>query len=88
MSLALNWSDQYQHPLILLIDKQLAEGYKTIKNIDLKLAPINRGERLSSPKTSDTYLRYKVTQNGISPYAIPGNENTLFIATSYEHDEA
>src|SRR5574344_245386 len=27
---ALNWSDQYQHPVIILLDKQLSESYLTI----------------------------------------------------------
>lgn len=87
ISLALNWSDVYQHPLIFLIDKQLAEGYKTINSENLTTLPINRGEKVDS-SIEDTYLRYKVTSEGISPYAIPGQENTLFISTSYEHDES
>jgi 2-oxoglutarate ferredoxin oxidoreductase subunit alpha len=87
ISQALNQSDMYQHPLVFLIDKQLAEGYKTISERDLTTVPINRGIRADS-EAEDTYLRYKVTSDGISPYAIPGQENTVFIATSYEHDEA
>jgi 2-oxoglutarate ferredoxin oxidoreductase subunit alpha len=102
ISQALNRSDMYQHPLVFLIDKQLAEGYKTIIEKDLITFPINRGvqaipasmekqgvsptQEISSAQ--DTYLRYKVTPDGISPYAVPGQEHTLFIATSYEHDEA
>jgi len=95
ISLALNRSDMYQHPLIFLIDKQLAEGYKTIQESDLKTFPINRGEVVPHSPTSrdqvekgDTYLRYQITPEGISPYAVPGQEDTLFIASSYEHDES
>jgi 2-oxoglutarate ferredoxin oxidoreductase subunit alpha len=29
-----------------------------------------------------------MTENGISPCAVPGQEGSLFIATSYEHDES
>ncbi|MEI8092278.1 MAG: hypothetical protein WCG98_09190 [bacterium] len=32
---ALNWSDQYQHPVIYLIDKQLSESYMSIDPKDL-----------------------------------------------------
>jgi 2-oxoglutarate ferredoxin oxidoreductase subunit alpha len=42
----------------------------------------------SSADQGDDYLRYKMTENGISPCAVPGQEGSLFIATSYEHDES
>jgi 2-oxoglutarate ferredoxin oxidoreductase subunit alpha len=87
MGLAFNRADLYQHPVILLTDKQLMEGYKTIEEKDLVSPEINRGE-VASAEDTDMYLRYKNTENGLSPYAIPGQENTLFIATSYEHDES
>ena len=29
-----------------------------------------------------------MTESGISPCAVPGQEGTLFMATSYEHDES
>jgi 2-oxoglutarate ferredoxin oxidoreductase subunit alpha len=86
-----NWADLYQHPIIFLVDKQLTEGYKTVEEKDLIDPVINRGEKAEVPEGQeggDTYLRYKITENGISPYAVPGQENTLFMATSYEHDES
>ncbi|MDR0650708.1 MAG: hypothetical protein LBG59_04875 [Candidatus Peribacteria bacterium] len=70
ISQALNQSDMYQHPLVFLIDKQLAEGYKTISEKELTTVPINRGVKAVS-EAEDTYLRYKVTPDGISPYAVP-----------------
>jgi 2-oxoglutarate ferredoxin oxidoreductase subunit alpha len=48
--------------------------------------PINRGIN-AKIWTVDEYKRYEITENWISPSAIPWNENTTFIATSYEHDE-
>jgi 2-oxoglutarate ferredoxin oxidoreductase subunit alpha len=33
------------------------------------------------------YLRYEITEDGISPRAIPGLEWTIFTANSNEHDE-
>jgi hypothetical protein len=44
ISQALNWSDMYQHPTILLVDKQLTEGYKTVLDKDLITFPLHRGE--------------------------------------------
>ena len=87
MSQVFNWADRYQHPVLFLVDKQLCEGYKSVNEEDLMTLPIDRGEVVGSGE-GDTYLRYKLTESGISPCAIPGQETTLFMATSYEHDEA
>ncbi|OQB41616.1 MAG: hypothetical protein BWY04_00712 [candidate division CPR1 bacterium ADurb.Bin160] len=69
-----------------MLDKQLSESYKSIAT-DLQAEPIDRGI-IAESKQNDEYLRYKLTDTGISPYAVPGQENTTFIATSYEHTES
>lgn len=84
---ALNRSDIYQHPVIFLVDKQLSEWYKSVVTADLKAEPIDRGV-IAQPWAEDTYLRYKLTETGISPYTIPWQENMTFIAPSYEHTES
>lgn len=82
---SLNRSDIYQHPVIVLTDKQLSESYKTIDPQKLKAEAINRG-KIYTPTAEDTYQRYELTEDGISPNAVPGTANALFIGTSYEHD--
>lgn len=84
---ALNWSDIYQHPVIFLVDKQLSECYKTIEDGALKAEPIDRGV-IAQSTWQDDYLRYKLTEDGISPYAIPGQEDMCFMCSSYEHTES
>lgn len=81
---ALNWSDVYQHPVILLTDKQFSEGYMAIDQKDLKAAEIKRGKLVNG---TEGYKRYEFNKDGISPWTTPGMENWEFIATSYEHDE-
>lgn len=81
---ALNWSDIYQHPVIMLTDKQFSEWYIAIDPQQLKIEPIKRGKLVT---WSEWYKRYECTEDGISPWTIPGTENGEFIATSYEHDE-
>ena len=83
---ALNWSDQYQHPVIMIVDKQLSESYLSINEKTLKAEKINRWEKIKKPE-EDNYKRYEITESWISPYAIPWDDNTTFIASSYEHDE-
>ena len=83
---ALNWSDQYQHPVILLSDKQLSESYLSIDPQNLLAEPIKRGKKADST-SEDQFKRYEFSPDGISPYSVPWTEHTTFIATSYEHDE-
>ena len=83
---ALNWSDQYQHPVILLSDKQLSESYLSIDPHKLLAEPIKKGKKADST-AEDQFKRYEFSSDGISPYSVPWTEHTTFIATSYEHDE-
>lgn len=83
---ALNWSDQYQHPVIMLSDKQLSESYLSIDLQKLRAEPIKKGKKADSTG-EDQFKRYAFSSDGISPYSVPGTEHTTFIATSYEHDE-
>lgn len=82
---ALNLSDILQHPVIVLVDKQWSESYVSIDLSDLTPADIHRGKLLMTPDTD--YARYTLTEDGISPYTIPGTEYGEQIAPSYEHDE-
>lgn len=83
---ALNWSDQYQHPVIMLVDKQLSESYLSIDPQKLIPEPIKRGKK-ADWGSEDQFKRYAFSDDGISPDSVPWTENTTFIATSYEHDE-
>ena len=87
VSRALNWSEIYQHPVIFLVDKTLSECLMSIDSSKLKDPIIKHGE-IAKESDSDEYLRYKDTENWISPRAIPWTKNTLFISSSYEHTES
>ncbi len=85
---AFNLADKYQMPVIILSDKHLAESYQTVDapDADVKL---DRGLLLAdkeAEKQAD-YARYKITESGVSPRAIPGQKSCMFVASSYEHDE-
>lgn len=82
---ALNRSDQYQHPVIVLIDKQFSESYMSVDKTKLIPTAIHRGKLQTM--WSEWYKRYAFTADGISPVVLPWTENGEFIATSYEHDE-
>jgi len=81
---ALNLAQKYQTVVIILTDKQFADGKASIDS-EMMIPDVERGKLEKKPDPE--YKRYEITDDGISPYAIPGTENGDFIATSYEHDE-
>ena len=86
---AFNLAEKYQLPVIIISDLLLSEHPETIEPEDLPAAvPIDRGEFVTEWKPENgKYKRYAFTPSGISPRAIPGTANTLYVAASDEHDE-
>ena len=82
---AFNLAEEYQVPVILLSDQFLGDASATVAPYDLNtirvLEPGYRGE------IEGEYLRYRYTENGISPRLIPGKTENLVIIDSDEHDE-
>lgn len=87
---AFNYADRYQMPVILITDKHLAEGHRSVERFDQNKIRIDRGFMISEKDAQNIsdYRRYRFTENGISPRAVPGlSINTMFLAGSDEHDE-
>ncbi len=76
-------ADKYQVPVIILSDQYYVDSKSTIRPLELS------GEALEPfiVKSDKAYLRYKLTDTGISPRAIPGNGEGLVKCDSDEHDE-
>ncbi len=86
---ALNLADKYQTLVIMLTDQYLADANITIPKFDLNKVKIERyissGEELQE---GEEYKRYKITENGISPRMIPGNnKGQVVLVDSDEHTE-
>jgi 2-oxoglutarate ferredoxin oxidoreductase subunit alpha len=95
-ALAFNVSDRYQCPVIILSDLLMAEGNETVDPALLDVEfQIDRGELITAMSgggnrreaAGEPYLRYKDTESGISPRAVPGVPGHLHVAASDEHDE-
>ncbi len=89
-----NIAEKYQLPVILLLDKHLAESHYTLDAVDyFRHVKIERGPILSEKdieelkKRGEEYLRYKITETGVSPRIIPGTRGALFRCEGSEHDE-
>ena len=84
---AFNLAEKYQIPVIILTDKYLAESYMSVDKFNRNIE-IDRGKLISGEyNEDDTYKRYKITNDGISPRAIPGTLNAIVKVTSNEHTE-
>jgi len=83
---ALNLADQLQTPVILLGDTYLSDNTQTQAPFDTAAVEIDRGELQVEGEVKE-YARYRVTDTGVSPRAIPGVIGAEQIVNSYEHDE-
>jgi 2-oxoglutarate ferredoxin oxidoreductase subunit alpha len=94
-----NLCDKYQCPGLVLSDLLISEGTASVDPKELNFKPkIDRGEIIFPNGNGDSanpfggandnaYLRYKFTESGISPRAVPGTPGHIHVAASDEHDE-
>jgi 2-oxoglutarate/2-oxoacid ferredoxin oxidoreductase subunit alpha len=83
-----NIVDRFQCPGIVLCDLLLSEGRMSVDPKDLDFnAVVDRGELITRPDGNGIYKRYKITESGISPRAIPGVPGYTHTAATDEHDE-
>ncbi len=86
-----NLVDKFQCPGIVISDLLISEGTFSADPDAIDMHPrIDRGELITkpgSPESNDGYMRYKDTESGISPRAIPGLEGYVHVVATDEHDE-
>ena len=88
-----NLAERYQTPALVMSDHYLAVGYRTVEAdaLDFDTVTIDRGELLTKEdldKLEEPYLRYKITESGVSPRALPGHPNAVWVSSSNEHYES
>ncbi len=90
---AFNLAEKYQCPVLIL-----TEGYQAFasRSVGIEEMPfeefvIDRGKTLTDAELDQLqpgeYKRYALTEDGISPRAIPGHPNAVYTSTSDEHTE-
>jgi 2-oxoglutarate ferredoxin oxidoreductase subunit alpha len=90
---AFNLAEKYQCPVLIL-----TEGYQAFasRSVGVEEMPfeefqIDRGKILTDAELDklqpSEYKRYAITDDGISPRAIPGHPNAVYTSTSDEHTE-
>jgi 2-oxoglutarate ferredoxin oxidoreductase subunit alpha len=89
---AFNFADRYQMPVIHMLDKAIANSLITCKNFNVNKVVIDRGFRIKQITKEDkgvagNYLRFKLSNNPISPMVVLGTENAIFWNSGDEHTE-
>ena len=87
---AFDLADIYQLPVIIMSDKLIGESHITYPKeamlTFMKNHQINRGKTVRQT-SQEKYLRYKLSEDGISERLIPGQKGQFYQANSYEHTE-
>lgn len=88
MGKAFNVAEKWQVPVIVLLDFGIGDGgYATLENLDFE-EPIDRGKIVTEVEADGTWFkRYELTEDNVSPRALPGTPNGMFVAKTDEHDE-
>jgi 2-oxoglutarate ferredoxin oxidoreductase subunit alpha len=89
---AFNLAERYQTPVLVLTDAFQANSMRALDPTVLDFAgvTIDRGALLIPAELdvlTEPYLRYKVTDSGISPRALPGHPKSVSMSASDEHRE-
>lgn len=82
-----SWSvwlaEHLQVPVIAMSDQSMAQSDASISTPTLWP---EKTERLTAAASDTPYERYALTANGISPMAVPGDEEMMYSADGLEHD--
>jgi 2-oxoglutarate ferredoxin oxidoreductase subunit alpha len=86
---ATNLSQRLQCPVMIALDQGIGQNSVTMEPFDLDHLEIDTGKRLTEEELAnmEVYKRYEITEDGISPWAVPGTKGGMNLVTGNEHDE-
>ena len=82
---AFNLAEKYQVPVVLATDHALANRRENLAALTMDDTPVWRRELAADGE--EDYKRYKFTESGVSPQAIPGTKGGMHVAEGLEHNE-
>jgi 2-oxoglutarate ferredoxin oxidoreductase subunit alpha len=82
---AVQLAEALQAPAIVLSDQLMGQSRAII---DRPADPAFVGKRLTAASSTPEYKRYRNTESGVSPMAIPGTPGVVYTADGLEHTEA
>jgi 2-oxoglutarate ferredoxin oxidoreductase subunit alpha len=86
---ATNLSQHLQCPVLLALDQGIGQNAVTMEPFELEKLEIDTGKRLGTEELAGMaeYRRYQITDDGVSPWAVPGTPGGMNLVTGNEHDE-
>lgn len=86
---AFDLSQRFQIPVFVLTDQHLADSQWTYKGFDPQRLVFTDYRVLTRDiGTEAQYQRHVLTDDGVSPFAVPGKSKGLVVTDSDEHDES
>ena len=83
---AFNVAEEYQTPVIVLSDQEIAQRKEVIEPIDLsRFTCVDR--LLPTQAQLEGYARFRITESGISPISHPGMKGGNYLGAGIEHNE-
>jgi 2-oxoglutarate ferredoxin oxidoreductase subunit alpha len=84
---AFNIAERYQTPVVILSDQEIAQRKEAIDRPDTTKLTIE-SRRVPSEGELDPYVRFRLTESGISPISHPGLKGGNYLASGIEHTES
>ena len=83
---AFNIAEQYQTPVIILSDQEIGQRKEIVDVIDTSRFQIV-DRRRPTEKELENYVRFRLTESGVSPVSHPGMKGGNYLASGIEHNE-
>lgn len=84
---AFEMADAYQTPVIVLLDMYLSNRYETVEFQARPPFELNVGRKPDKGQVGESYKRFALTEDAISPRAVPGEKGRMHVVTGLEHNE-
>jgi 2-oxoglutarate ferredoxin oxidoreductase subunit alpha len=83
---AFNIAEEYQTPVIVLSDQEIAQRKETVDPFDpTRFQVVER--RTPTTAELERYARFRLTDSGVSPMSHPGEPGGNYLASGIEHNE-
>lgn len=85
--LAFDLAEKYHIPVFILSDKYILESHQTMvaPPVETKVERLGLATAEELP-ADDSFRRYAMSDSGVSPRSIPGQQHGFYVSNSYEHD--